>query len=105
MRKRSLLNVLHDALVMAAALCAAYGMVLLTQEIMGRIDGVAMLIFMLAVFVTSMYTEGYVWGVAASLISVLAVNFAFLSPYLACNFALPENLFSGYICPNSTDRP
>ena len=97
MRKRSLLNVLHDALVMAAALCAAYGMVLLTQEIMGRIDGVAMLIFMLAVFVTSMYTEGYVWGVAASLISVLAVNFAFLSPYLAFNFTLPENLFSGLV--------
>lgn len=97
MRKRSLLNVLHGALVMAAALCAAYGMVLLTQEIMGRIDGVAMLIFMLAVFVTSMYTEGYVWGVAASLISVLAVNFAFLSPYLAFNFTLPENLFSGLV--------
>ena len=56
-----------------------------------------MLIFMLAVFVTSMYTEGYAWGVAASLISVLAVNFAFLSPYFAFNFTLSENLFSGLV--------
>ena len=56
-----------------------------------------MLIFMLAVFVTSMYTEGYVWGVAASMISVLAVNFAFLSPYFAFNFTLSENLFSGLV--------
>jgi len=94
MKKRTLL---HDGLVMAAALCAAFGMVVLTQAVMGRIEGVAMLIFMLAVFITSMCTEGYAWGVAASLISVLAVNFAFLSPYLAFNFTLPENLFSGLV--------
>ncbi len=94
MKKRT---ILHDALIMAAALCAAFGMVVFTQAVMGRIEGVAMLIFMLAVFVTSMYTEGYAWGVAASLISVLAVNFAFLSPYLAFNFTLPENLFSALV--------
>ena len=82
---------------MLLALFAAYAMVMLTQAVMGRIEGVAMLIFMLAVFVTSMYTEGYAWGVAASLISVLAVNFAFLSPYFAFNFTLSENLFSGLV--------
>ena len=94
MKKRTLL---HDILLTAVAPCAAFVMVLLTQAVMGRIEGVAMLIFMLAVFITSMYTEGYVWGVAASLISVLAVNFAFLSPYLEFNFTLPENLFSGLV--------
>jgi len=56
-----------------------------------------MLIFMLAVFVTSMYTDGYLWGVLASLASVLAVNFAFFTPYFAFNFTLPENLFSGLV--------
>ena len=94
MKRRTLL---HDAVVMLLALCAAYAMVMLTQAIMGRIEGVAMLIFMLAVFITSMCTEGYVWGVAASLVSVLAVNFAFLSPYFAFNFTLSENLFSGLV--------
>ena len=49
----------------------------------------------LAVFLISIYTDGYVWGVVASLIGVLAVNFAFRSPYFAFNFTLPENLFSG----------
>lgn len=48
MKKKMLL---HDALVMAGALCGAYAMVLLTQVVMGRIDGVAMLIFMLTVFI------------------------------------------------------
>ena len=94
MKKQTLVR---DAAVMLLALFAAYAMVMLTQIVMGRIEGVAMLIFMLAVFVTSMYTEGYVWGVAASLISVLAVNFAFLSPYFAFNFTLSENLFSGLV--------
>ena len=87
----------RDLLIMLAALCAAFAAVAGTQRITGRIDGVAMMIFMLAVFMTSVYTEGYIWGVAASLISVLAVNFAFLSPYLAFNFTLPENVFSGLV--------
>lgn len=94
MKKQTLVR---DAAVMLLTLLAAYAMVMLTQAVMGRIEGVAMLIFMLAVFVTSMYTEGYAWGVAASLISVLAVNFAFLSPYFAFNFTLSENLFSGLV--------
>ena len=85
----------RDLLVMLAALCVAGVAVVWVQRITGRIDGVAMLIFMLAVFVTSMYTDGYLWGVLASLASVLAVNFAFFTPYFAFNFTLPENLFSG----------
>ena len=48
----------RDLLVMLAALCVAGVAVVWVQCITGRIDGVAMLIFMLAVFVTSMYTDG-----------------------------------------------
>ncbi len=70
---------------MLAALCVAGVAVVWVQRITGRIDGVAMLIFMLAVFVTSMYTDGYLWGVLASLASVLAVNFAF-SPLFCLQF-------------------
>ena len=86
-----------DLLVLAAALAVAFTSVVVVQRVTGRIDGVAMLIFLLAVFVTSMYTEGYFCGVLASLISVLAVNFAFFTPYFAFNFTLPENLFSGLV--------
>ena len=87
----------RDILVMLAALCIACAAVAGMQRMTGRIDGVAMLIFMLAVFITSMCTQGYLWGVLASLISVLAVNFAFFTPYFAFNFTLPENLFSGVV--------
>ena len=71
----------HDALVLAAVLCAAFLIVTGTQQITGRIDGVASMVFVLAVFLISIYTDGYVWGVVASLIGVLAVNFAFRDVY------------------------
>ena len=77
MKKQTLVR---DATVMLLALFAAYAMVMLTQAVMGRIEGVAMLIFMLAVFVTSMYTEGYAWGVAALWYAPLPLRRVFQSP-------------------------
>lgn len=88
---------LKDPLVLVGALAAAFAGVAGIQMVTGRIDGVASMIFVLAAFFVSMYTEGYLWGVAASVIGMLAVNFAFRSPYFAFNFTLPENLFSGMV--------
>lgn len=51
----------------------------------------------LGVFLVSWKTDGYAWGIVASLISVFAVNYAFTFPYYAFNFSLPENLFSAVI--------
>ena len=79
-----------DMLVLGGALAAAIAGVAAIQAVSGRIDGVASMVFVLAAFFVSMYTEGYLWGVAASVIGMLAVNFAFRSPYFAFNFTLPE---------------
>ena len=86
-----------DVRVFLAALVGAFACVTLIQLISGRIDGVASMVFLLAVFFVSMYTDGYWWGVAGSVISVLAVNFAFRAPYFAFNFTIPENIFSGVV--------
>jgi len=48
------------------------------------------MIFVLGVFLVSWRTQGYVWGIAASLISVLAVNWAFTYPYWAFDLISPE---------------
>ena len=48
------------------------------------------MIFVLGVFLVSWRTQGYVFGVAASLISVLAVNWAFTYPYWAFDLISPE---------------
>lgn len=53
--------------------------------------------FMLAVFLIALVTRNYIYGIVASLISVLAINFAFTFPYFKFNFSIPENLVSAII--------
>lgn len=54
-------------------------------------------LFVLGVFLIALATKGYLWGIASSLISVLAVNFAFTFPDFKFNFSIPENLVSAII--------
>lgn len=53
--------------------------------------------FTLAVFLISLLTDGYTYGIIASLLSVLALNFAFTFPYFKFNFSIPGNLISAVI--------
>ena len=55
------------------------------------------MIFVLGVFLISWRTQGYFWGIAASLISVLAVNYAFTFPYYAFDLITPECLASAVV--------
>lgn len=52
------------------------------------------MIFVLAVLVISLYTDGYFYGVLAAVAGVFAVNWAFTYPYLAFNFSLPGYLLT-----------
>lgn len=54
-------------------------------------------IFALAVFLISLFTDGYGLGIIASLLSVLALNYAFTFPYFKFNFSIPENMISAVI--------
>ena len=54
-------------------------------------------IFVLGAFLTSVITEGYIYGVVSALVSVLAVNFAFTFPYFSFDFTVMENIISGVI--------
>lgn len=62
-----------------------------------RVDTLIPAIFTLAVFLISMATDGYLYGIIASLLSVLILNFAFALPYFEFNFSIPENLISAVI--------
>ena len=53
--------------------------------------------FALAVFLISLKTNGYIYGIVGSALSVLALNFAFTFPYFKFNFYLTENLISALI--------
>lgn len=54
-------------------------------------------VFLFSVFAVSLITNGYIYGIIASLVSVLAINYAFTFPYLKFNFTIPENLISAII--------
>jgi len=53
--------------------------------------------FTLAVFLISLTTDGFVYGIVSSLLSVMALNFAFTFPYFKFYFTIPENLASAVI--------
>ena len=55
------------------------------------------MIFVLGVFLVSWRTQGYFFGIASSLISVLAVNWAFTYPYWAFDLISPECISSAVV--------
>lgn len=54
----------------------------------GTSDTFVPMIFILAVLVVSLLTDGYVYGIIASVVSVFGVNYAFTYPYMALNFSI-----------------
>ena len=54
-------------------------------------------IYVLGVFIISVVTEGYIYGICSALMCVLMVNYAFTVPLLRLNFTIPENIISAVI--------
>ena len=89
-------TVLKDIAFTAAILCAAFAVSLGIEKLFDTHMPIPAL-FSLAVFLISRYTESYLYGVAASLIGMLAVNFAFTFPYFKFNFIILENIVSAIV--------
>lgn len=64
---------------------------------MGLSQSLVDMLFVLAVFLISLMTDGYVYGIIASLCAVLVCNFVFVYPYYKINFVILENLISGIV--------
>ena len=86
----------RDFICMAAVLVTAFALSLTVLELFG-IQSMTPMIFVLGVFLIAVQTHGYFWGIASSLISVLAVNYAFTYPYWAFNLIRPECLSSAAV--------
>lgn len=54
-------------------------------------------VFVFAVFLVSLLTDGYVYGIITAFLGMIAVNFAFTFPYFALNFSIPENAISALV--------
>ena len=89
-------HILSDSLFTGLTLMAVF---LVNLFLVERFDTKTMtpMIFVLGVFLVSWRTQGYVFGIIASFISVLAVNWAFTYPYWAFDLLSPECISSAVV--------
>ena len=96
MRNVSRKHVFSDTFFTVVTLCTVF---LLNLFLVWQYNTKTMtpMIFVLGVFLVSWRTQGYFFGIAASLISVLAVNWAFTYPYWEFDLISPECISSALV--------
>ena len=89
-------HIIADSLFTAIILIAVF---LINLLLVWRFDTKTMtpMVFVLGVFLVSCRTRGHTFGIVASLISVLAVNWAFTYPYWAFDLISPECVSSAAV--------
>ena len=87
-------HILSDCLFTVVALIVVF---LINLFLVEQYNTKTMTPFVLGVFLVSWRTQGYVFGIASSLISVLAVNWAFTYPYWAFDLISPECISSAVV--------
>ena len=85
-----------DILFSIIVFCCAFAANLLIQKIFTTRALVPM-IFVFGVFLISLKTHGYPYGITSAVVSVFAVNFAFTYPYYVFDFFVEESIFSAVI--------
>ena len=90
------MQIILDGMFMAVTLFVCFLLNLALQDIYHSRTLIPM-IFVLGVFLVSWKTQGYFWGIVASLISVLLVNYTFTYPYWAFDLSSPECIFSAVV--------
>ena len=85
-----------DTLFSILIFCSAFAINLLIQKLFTTQTLVPM-IFVFGVFLISLKTHGYCYGIISAIISVFAVNFAFTYPYYAFDFFVEESILSAVI--------
>ena len=86
----------RDGLITFGTLVLVFVLVLILQQFFAVTRLIPML-FVLGVFLVALNTQGYFWGIAASLLGVLAVNYAFMFPYYAIDLLTPVNMATAVV--------
>ena len=74
----------------------SFGISVILQDILTIREHITT-VFVFGVFVISVVTDGYFYGILSAFISVIAVNFAFTFPFFSFDFITPENFLSALI--------
>ena len=89
-------SVLKNCFILISILVSAFFISVLFQNVFS-IDEHVSTLFAFAVFLISLTTNGYVYGIISAFIGTLAINYAFTFPYFAFNFTIPVNLISAIV--------
>ena len=77
-------------------LTAAFGISVLLQDVLDISEHITTL-FVFAIFMISIVTDGFLYGITASIIGATLINYAFTYPYFNMDFTVPESIFSAIV--------
>lgn len=89
-------KVLKNIAIMVGVLALSYGLGILLQNVFNIRENMTT-VFVFAVFLVSLLTDGYVYGIVTTFAAVLSVNYAFTYPYFDVDFSAPANIFSAVV--------
>lgn len=89
-------QIINDSLITVSVLVLCFALCLVIHNLL-QIEEHITTVFVFAVFLISLATNGYIYGIIASVIGTIAVNYAFTFPFFEVNFLIFENLVSGIV--------
>ena len=87
---------IKNTLIMLLILGVTFFVSIVLQDILTVQEHITT-VFVFAVFLVSLITDGYLYGILTAFLGMIAVNFAFTLPYFALNFTIPENALSALV--------
>ena len=84
-----------DFVLTALILIASFGVSVLFQKF--AVWEQITTVFVFAVFLISLFTDGYVYGVISAILSVFIINYTFTYPYFYMDFSAHESIISAII--------
>lgn len=87
---------LVDSALTLLIMSSAFGISFLLKEVLDISEHITTL-FAFAVFIVSIVTNGFRYGIVSTVASVIAINYAFTYPYFDMDFSVPENIFSAIV--------
>lgn len=87
---------IKNSIITAFVLVIAFLISILLQDVLDISEHITTL-FAFAVYLISLITNGFWYGIIATFASVIAINYAFTYPYFDMDFTMPENIFSAIV--------
>lgn len=87
---------LTNIVLMLIILTASFAVSILLQDVLDISEHITT-VYVFAVFLVSLLTEGYFYGVLSTVLSILIINYAFTDPFYGIDFTATENILSAIV--------